>query len=179
MKWLLIFYSIFKPFISANGSHGMPNPIAELKEMIRVNAAKILLSLAVVFSLAAIFTAGIVMIAVDAGGQYDQNGYVYFSMMIAIGAALVIIPLIIGAFAMNKYDQKTITIKHEDISSVGVSHPLQDALALLVHDFVKEREFKRTSEEANLQTRTSHSVEKPHQSANRSSTTPISDEFKH
>ncbi len=150
MKWLILLFSIVKPFISTGGSDKPSfNPIAELKEMIRENAAQVVILFAGASALATIFAAGIVVIAVDVGAQYDQNAYVYFSTMIIMGLILVLLPLIIGAIgyqAFTKDDRQKKVKEREVLVSVGTSHPLQDALALLIHDFVKEREMKRTEE---------------------------------
>ena len=157
MKWLILLFSIVKPFIST-GSSEKPsfNPIAELKEMIRENAAQVVLLFAGASALATLFAAGIVVIAIDIGAQYDQNAYVYFSTMIIMGLILVLLPLIIGAIGYQAFtkDDKLKKVKEREVLvSVGTSHPLQDALALLIHDFVKEREMKRTEETQNAELR--------------------------
>lgn len=157
MKWLVLLFTVVKPFLSASSSEKSSfNPIAELKEMIRENAAQVVILFAGASALASIFAAGIVVIAVDVGAQYDQNAYVYFSTMIIMGLILVLLPLIIGAIgyqAFTKEDRKKKVNEREVLVSVGTSHPLQDALALLIHDFVKERETRRTEESLNSELR--------------------------
>ena len=148
MKWLFILFSIFKPFLS-NGTHEMPNPVEELKEMLRVNAVKVLLAFAVFSAMATIFAAGIVMIAVDLSFQYKSMQYVQFSPTTLAGLVLILLPIIIAAIMVKKYDQTTEIKKQIPHASIGTVHPLQDALALLVHDFVKEREMKRSQEDRN------------------------------
>lgn len=150
MKWLILLFSIVKPFLSSgNSENAMLNPIQELKEMIRENAAKVILLFSAASTLATIFAAGIVIIAVDVGAQYDQTSYIYFSTMIIMGLILVLLPIIIGAAAYMVFTNENRQNKvkeREVLVSVGTSHPLQDALALLIHDFVKEREAKRSEE---------------------------------
>ena len=150
MKWLILLFTIIKPFFSTGDSDKSPfNPIAELKEMIRENAAQVVILFAGASALATLFAAGIVVIAVDVGAQYDQNAYVYFSTMMIMGLILILLPLIIGAIgdqAFTKEDKNKNMKEREVLLSVGTSHPLQDALALLIHDFVKEREIKRAEE---------------------------------
>ena len=150
MKWLILLFSIVKPFLSSgNSESAMLNPIKELKEMIRENAAKVVLLFSAASALATIFAAGIVIIAVDVGAQYDQTSYIYFSTMIIMGLILVFIPVIIGAasYIVFTNEERQGKIKEREVLvSVGTSHPLQDALALLIHDFVKEREAKRAEE---------------------------------
>ncbi|MEA9355731.1 hypothetical protein SHI21_05950 [Bacteriovorax sp. PP10] len=148
MKWLLLIFSIFKPFFGSSSEHQMVNPIAEFKEMIKENAMKVVGVFAAASALATLFAAGLVIIAVDVGAQYDQNAYVYFSSMIMMGITLSVLSLII-AFGAAKIisNENTKPAPREVLQSVGTSHPLQDALALLIHDFVKEREMKRAQAE--------------------------------
>lgn len=153
MKWLLLIFSIVKPFFGTSSEHQMVNPIAEFKEMIKENAMKVVGVFAAASALATLFAAGIVIIAVDVGAQYDQNAYVYFSSMIMMGITLSLLSLIIALGAAKAFsNENTKPKKREVLESVGTSHPLQDALALLIHDFVKEREMKRTQEEEYLAT---------------------------
>lgn len=156
MKWLLLLFSIFKPFFSSSSGQQMTNPIAEFKEMIKENAMKVVGVFAAASALATLFAAGIVIIAVDVGAQYDQNAYVYFSSMMMMGITLSLLSLII-AFGVAKAisNEDTKPAKREVLETVGTSHPLQDALALLIHDFVKEREIKRAREEEYSTARTS------------------------
>jgi hypothetical protein len=148
MKWLLLIFSIFKPFFGSSNEHQMHNPIAEFKEMIKENAMKVVGVFAAASALATLFAAGIIIIAVDVGAQYDQNAYVYFSSMIMMGITLSVLSLIIAFGAVKAVsNEDTKPAPREVLQSVGTSHPLQDALALLIHDFVKEREMKRAQAE--------------------------------
>jgi len=148
MKWLLLIFSLVRPFFGSSSEHQMTHPIAEFKEMIKENAMKVVAVFAAASALATLFAAGIIIIAVDIGAQYDQNAYIYFSSMIMMGLTLSLLSLIIaGVTAKVISNEDTKTPKREVLQSVGTSHPLQDALALLIHDFVKEREMKRAQEE--------------------------------
>lgn len=158
MKWLILLFSVVKPFLSTGSDKPTFNPMAELREMIRENAAQVVILFAGASALATIFAAGIVIIAVDIGAQYDQNAYIYFSTMIIMGSILMLLPLIIGtigyqAFTKEESSKKKKAKERETLVSVGTSHPLQDALALLIHDFVKEREMKRAEETHNTELR--------------------------
>lgn len=148
MKWLILIFSIIRPFFGSSEEHHITNPITDIKEMIKENAIKVVALFAVTSTLATLFASGLVIIVVDVGAQYDQNAYVYFSSMIAMGLTLSFLSLVIalvGAKAISVENSKV--EKREVLQSIGTSHPLQDALALLVHDFVKEREMKRAQEE--------------------------------
>lgn len=147
MKWLLLIFSIVKPFFSSK-EHQLTNPVAEFKEMIKENALKVVGVFAAASALATLFASGLIIIAVDIGAQYDQNAYIYFSSMIMVGLILSLVSLLI-AFGTAKAiaHENTKTPKREILQEVGTTHPLQDALALLIHDFIKEREMKRANEE--------------------------------
>jgi hypothetical protein len=160
MKWLILLFSIVKPFFSSGESH-TSNPIEDLKDMIKANAVKVVLLFIAASALATLFAAGIVIIAVDIGAQYDQNAYVYFSSMIMMGLILVLLPIIVGVIGVKsvKHDEHK-EKEREVLTSVGTSHPLQDALALLIHDFVKEREMRRDAKEEEIKERASmHSAD--------------------
>lgn len=170
MKWLILIFSIIRPFFGSSEEHAITNPITDIKEMIKENTIKVVALFGVTSILATLFASGLVIIVVDVGAQYDQNAYVYFSSMIAMGLALSFLSLVIaliGAKAISVESSKV--EKREVLQSIGTSHPLQDALALLVHDFVKEREMKRAQEEEILASRGtrpqgSHPSDTKHQS---------------
>lgn len=146
MKWLLIFFSIIKPFFSQENQS--INPATEIKDFIRANAMKVVMLFTAAISLGILFSSGLVLIAVDMGAQYDQNGYIYFSSMIIMGLILSALSLVSGAIVVKSFQDTTQSRRHKNppLTAVGTSHPLQDALALLIIDFVKERELKRASD---------------------------------
>ncbi len=145
MKWLLLIFSVIRPFFSSEQQN--LNPVTEIKDMIRANAMKVLMLFATATSLAILFSAGLILVAVDMGAQYDQNGYLYFSSMIIMGLILSAISLVSGAIIVRSFQEESRKQKvAPPLTAVGTSHPLQDALALLIADFVKEREQKRTAD---------------------------------
>ncbi len=146
MKWLLFFFSVIKPFFSSE--HPTINPVAEIKELIRSNAVAVITLFAAASTLATMFAGGLLLVAVDIGAQLDQNGFVYFSSMIIMGLSLSLVSLIIGAIVVKSFQEPRREKKRETLTkeNVGVVHPLQDALALLIMDFVKERELSRERE---------------------------------
>lgn len=147
MKWLLFFFSVIKPFFSSE--HSSINPVTEIKDMIRANAVKVLALFAATSALATMFAGGLVLVVVDIGAQYDQNGFVYFSSMIIMGLALSLVSLIIGAVILRSFQDTDREKPREKLTAdtVGTVHPLQDAVALLIMDFVKERELNRAARE--------------------------------
>ena len=161
MKWLLLIFSLVKPFFSSK-EHHLINPMAEFKEMIKENALKVVGIFAAASALATLFAAGLIIIAVDIGAQYDQNAYVYFSSMIMVGLILSLVSLLIAFGTAKAVSHETTEApKREILQQVGTTHPIQDALALLIHDFVKEREMKRANEEEEIvAARTRHAATK-------------------
>ena len=55
MNWLLLIFSVIKPFFSSTNDNKMGNPIAEFKEMIKENAMKVVGLFAAASALASIF----------------------------------------------------------------------------------------------------------------------------
>ena len=165
MNWLLLIFSVVKPFFSSSSDNKMGNPIAEFKEMIKENAMKVVGLFAAASALATIFAAGIIIIAVDIGSQYDRNANVQFSSMILMGIILSLLALAVSfgaAKAISNEEIKEKEKKRETLKSIGTSHPLQDSIALLIHDFVKEREAKRAQEEELIAIRRQRSTPSQH-----------------
>lgn len=161
MKWLLLIFSVIKPFFSSE--HPTINPVEEIKDMIRSNAVAVITLFAAASALATMFAGGLLLVAVDIGAQFDQNGFVYFSSMIIMGLALSLVSLIIGAVIVRSFQEPKREKQRETLTkeNVGVVHPLQDALALLVMDFVKEREFNRAAETAQATAQTTERATTP------------------
>ena len=165
MNWLLLIFSVIKPFFGSSSENHTGNPIAEFKEMIKENAMKVVGLFAAASALATIFAAGIVMIAVDMGSQYDRNANIQFSSMILMGIILSLLALVVSlgaAKAISNEEIKEKEKKRETLRSVGTSHPLQDSIALLILDFVKERENKRAQEEELIAIRRQRSTPSQH-----------------
>ncbi len=179
MKWFFILFSIFKPFFSAGGAHEMPSPIEDLKDLVKKNAVKVMIAFGFMSAMASIFAAGLILVAVNISAQYDQNAVVAFSSMILSGIILMLIPIIAGIVMVKMYDNNDDEVEVRKTSQkIGNVHPLQDALALLVHDFVKEREMKRAHEEATFHEFSQS--ERRHTTRNSTdSKVPTEDDFRH
>lgn len=181
---------MFKPFFSV-GTNIVPDHFAEIKDIIKANAVKVMLTFGTLSALSTIFAAGIIMVAVDIGAQYDQNATVYFSAMILNGFMLMLIPAIIIAIAVKVFEEDNKKSQKQALTPVSTGHPLQDALALLVQDFVKEREMKRemkSEAQARHQTPAKHYPDEVSSlplsearlaHANRESQYPAPDDFRH
>ena len=145
MKWLLIAFSLFKQFAPHSDSGTMVNPVAEIKDFIKDNALKVILIFMIASAMSSLFVAGIVIAAVNVAYQYDQTMNISFTAMLATGLILVLLSAGFSAlyYANAKSSDKIEKVK-QSAKNIGSGHPLQDALAVLVMDFVKEREFRRT-----------------------------------
>lgn len=152
MKWLLLIASLVKPmFLTPNGP--VSNPIEEFKDLITQNAMKAVIVFAAVTSLAIIFAAGIIIMALDIGAQLDQTGTLFLSSILSAGIVLCAISLLIVAIVVNAVRSKSLSHEPKQqirLQGIGTQHPIQDAIALLIADFVKEREFKRSMKEDHL-----------------------------
>ena len=153
MKWLLLLGSFFlKPLMSSQQNSPTLNPIEDLKDLIKEKAAIVAVMFAAGISLSILFASGLIMAAMNASAQYDLNSVVYFNTMIGTGLGISLVTFLIGVFAIKGFqaDDKKEKKKAETLSEIRISHPLQDAIALLIADIIKEREFKRSQYSGHL-----------------------------
>jgi hypothetical protein len=148
MKWLLLIFSVVKPLLSSahENGHQSLNPVNDIKDMIKENAMKVVTFFAFASILSTLFASGIIIIAVNISNQYDLNNYVIFNSMIGTGIGLSLVSLLIGFAVVRTFQGENIKDQEKKSKkdfSVAKEHPIQDALALLVTDFIKEREYKR------------------------------------
>lgn len=143
MKWFFMLGSLLRPLLFDNSS--IANPMDDLKSMIKENATKLVFLLATVISLAIVLAAGIIIVALDLGMQLDQNGAITLSAVLIAGFILIGISVCAWAIVLNTVKAERASHRNPPLKAVGSAHPLQDALALLVVDFVKAREEKRAA----------------------------------
>lgn len=148
MKWLLLIFSVVRPLLSSahESDHPSLNPVNDIKDMIKENAMKVVTIFAFASILCTLFSSGIIITAVNISNQYDLNNYVIFNSMIGTGIGLSLASLLIGLAVVRNFqgeDIKDLEKKSKKDFSVSNEHPIQEALALLVTDFIKEREYKR------------------------------------
>ena len=147
MKWFFMLGSLLRPLLFDNSS--IANPMDDLKSMIKENATKLVFLLATVISLAIVLAAGIIIVALDLGMQFDQNGAITLSAILVAGFILIGISVCAWAIVLNTVKAER-AHRNPPLKTVGSAHPLQDALALLVVDFVKAREENREIKRAAL-----------------------------
>lgn len=92
-----------------------------------------------------ILCGGIFMSAVDLAQQYDREGVVRFTASTGTGLTMVLITLILFAwvFLAAWPGTRAHTADHTPEAGAKTPSSLEQALATLVLDFVKERELKR------------------------------------
>lgn len=144
MKWLLLLFSLFaKPLSRFNPQH--LNPATEIKQFVVDNAKKVLLAITITSVISSLFVAGLVITVITMSAQYDQNAGIGLSAMLLGGLGMMGLSLIIGWLVFSS-SRETKEIEHEmrETPQITSGSALTDALVLLVNDFVKEREFRRS-----------------------------------
>lgn len=143
MKWLSIILSIAsKQFMNINNSD--VNPILEIKKIIAENTFKALFGFAFLSMTILLFVSGILIIVINTSAQYDAGFAPKFTATSASGLAILfasISLLIIGIYYTKNLTSRTtkVPLKTKEYN------PLEEAIAALINDFIKEREFKRTN----------------------------------
>ena len=140
MKWiLLIIPLIMKQFAHFSGEG--PHPLKELKELIRANSFKIFFGITGAYFLATLFASGLILLILNLTAQYDSGVKPGLSA-VAVGglgmmlAALIILAIVFYYASSNKKPQKP-------VAPLSFAHPLEEALVILINDFVEERAHKR------------------------------------
>lgn len=141
MKWiLLIIPLIVKQFAHFSGESS--HPLEELKELIRANSFKIFFGITGAYFLATLFASGLILLILNLTVQYDSGVNPGFSAVAAGGlgmmlAALIVLAIVFYYASSNKKPQKT-------VAPLSFGHPLEEALVILINDFVEELAHKRT-----------------------------------
>ena len=141
MKWLLVALSILiKRFVHAEGPS--INPIEEVKSLIKDNALKIFLALSAAVAVGTLFTSGIVLAVISFSAQIDAGSKPRLNAVLISGICITLACLILFTIVINKSNIKN--RKREKETKEEQTASMQEALMLLINDFIKERESKRT-----------------------------------
>ena len=121
------------------------HPIEAIKEFIKDNALKVFLSLMAAYALGTLFAAGVVLTIISLAVQYDANLPLRLTAILAAGLSITLATLFLFCIGIyyskrNKREKKKEKRREQEFS-------LQESLMLLVNDFIKEREFKRSHAE--------------------------------
>jgi hypothetical protein len=148
MKWLSILISFFFGRMNAAPHISIKETAMSIFAEITYQSRR-----AVVLSLAAMGTiificGGFFISLIDATGQFDRDGAVRMSATLVAGIALLVVAAVVAiwifASAWPGVRQHAQTHKHQDTASRSEApSSLEQALALLVMDFVRERELRR------------------------------------
>lgn len=145
MKWFYMVMSfVVKRFAGGAGMH--QSPVEELKELAAENAVKIFLAVAVAVILGAMFMGGVAITLVNLADQYDRLQTARLNTVTTVGLGLLALSLLgflIGIMFSTRHNRE-----HKRLEAQRAKHhhqlgSFQDAILLLVNDFIAEREFRR------------------------------------
>lgn len=142
MKWLQIIFSFIMKHVSAGGEKR--NPMEELKEFLRENAIKLFVGMVLIVTIGTMFTAGIYMTVISLTAQADLGLVPRMTAMTWAGVIMALVPVLILSFAWYKsspHEAKPARRRRKIPEQQPTT--IEAAIALLVTDFVKEREMKR------------------------------------
>jgi uncharacterized membrane protein len=145
MRWIQMIFSFIMKQVNHNGEKR--HPIEELKEFAKENAIKLFVGMVLIVTLGTMLTAGVYMAAVSVTAQADLGLRPRMSAMTWAGVIMALVPVLLLTFAWFKSSGQTHDSKPSKRSrrknESAQPTSLESAVALLVTDFVKEREMKR------------------------------------
>lgn len=142
MKWLFVILSMLvKRFSHASNKS---NPMEEIKDFIKENSLKILFAFTSAITLGIIFASGVVWSVIALTNQYDSGLPLKFTGSVAGGFGLVLGSALVFAMALHFAIKGEKEEKREAMASHRLGHGIEEALVLLVNDFIRERELKRS-----------------------------------
>lgn len=164
LKWIEIIASFFIGKMQPSHGPSLRESAIAIFEEITYKSRKAV-SLVVISLAAAIFALGGFFISlINATSQYDQTGAVNFTS--TLGSGLVLILIAVGTFAWvfgsawpgvkqskaaHKAEQEHHHHQQQEQAHQHQPSSLEYALSMLVMDFVKERELRRSESMASMQ----------------------------
>lgn len=118
-----------------------PHPIEEFKEFLRENAIKLFVGMVLIVTIGTMLTAGLYMTLMSLTAQADLGLSPRMTSMTWAGLIMALIPVFILSFAWYKSSPPEARPKRRHVQEGPAT--LEQALALLVTDFVEERQMKR------------------------------------
>jgi hypothetical protein len=159
LKWIEIIASFFIGKMQANPGPGLRESAIAIFEEITYKSRKAVSLIVVSFGAGILALGGFFIALINATTQYDRDGVIGFTSTFVSGIVLILIAVATFAWVFgsawpgvqqHKSSHKTKHRHHEHERSVeGEEAPqrqpstLEQALSLLVMDFVKERELRR------------------------------------
>jgi large-conductance mechanosensitive channel len=141
MRWLQLILSFLMKRVTTGGEK--PHPMEEFKEFMKENALKLFVGMVLLVTIGTMLTAGLYMLVASLAAQSDLGLPVRMTAMAWGGFLLALVPALILSFAW--YKSSPHEVKHSKKKKNIPEQPatLEQALALLVTDFVEERHMKR------------------------------------
>jgi hypothetical protein len=125
-----------------------------------LKSRKLFIFITVVSVSSLLLVSGIMLSLIQATSQYDKNGFIQFNSTLGVGIALILLPLVLLSvlFAASSWETRfkqelVTTPKNKDKTSDRSAHQteantpppnaFEQALTMIVADFLKERETNR------------------------------------
>lgn len=141
MRWLQLILSFIVKSVTTGGEK--PHPMEEFKDFMKENALKLFVGMVLLVTIGTMLTAGLYMLVASLAAQSDLGLPLRMTAMAWGGLLLALVPVLILSFAWYKSSPNE--LKHSKKKKNLPEEPatLEQALALLVTDFVEERHMKR------------------------------------
>jgi len=141
MKWLLVALSmLIKRFVHAEGT--TINPIEEVKNLIKDNALKIFFAIAAAVAVGTLLASGVMLTVISLSAQIDSGVKPRLTAILVSGICIILGCLILFAIGIHKSNANN-RMREKEIKAEHAAS-MQEALMILINDFIKERESKRT-----------------------------------
>jgi hypothetical protein len=142
MRWLTILFSVlFKQIFHPNDSTS--NPVKEMKDFLLKNYKRVILSMSVANILSMMFVAGLAISVITFSIQYDRTGILFISALGAGGLGIMLVSMLGFILFFSNNSEETFEPRRIINTPPSSKNNLEDALAMLINDYVKEKEIKR------------------------------------
>lgn len=164
MKWLslVLTYAMGK-FGSLTSS---PSPLIMIEQLLAKGRYLLMMTTVSLIS-ATLFCAGIILAVINATTQYDDYGSIYWSATLTTALVLAGLSLVsLGiTFSVRNWEGKDfLNTKSPKARPHRASSPIEEALTMLVVDFVDERRARRESLRAQPESNPHYPRSNPHTS---------------
>lgn len=151
MKWLTVFMSFLFGRLNAKAPSLRETAIEVFDEVSRKSRRVVSLSMTA-FGSIILFCGGFFIALLDTTAQYDRSGEIFLTATLAAGLALLAVSVIIFSYVFLRawpgaHPEKTMRFQSKETPNYRPPSSLENALAALVMDFVKERESRRNMRE--------------------------------
>lgn len=141
MRWIQMIISFIMKRVTAGGEK--PHPMEELKEFLKENAIKLFVGMVMIVTIGTLLTAGIYMTVASLTAQVDLGLSPQMTAMTWGGLIMALVPVALLSFAWYKSTPHEKTHKKKKQKIPEQPATLEQALVLLVADFIEERQMKR------------------------------------